>query len=95
MSDGHQGVGGFAGLADRYYEGALINDRVAIAELAGEFDFAGDSGPVLDCILGHEPRVERGAARHNDDLVDLAQLVLGDPYLVQGEPVIRVMASKT
>ncbi len=62
---------------------ALVEDRVAVAELRGELDLARDAGPVLDRVLRHHRGIERGAAGDDDDLVDLAQLVVGQPHLVE------------
>ncbi len=94
VPDRHQGVGGLAGLADRDHQGVPGEDRVAVAELVGELDLAGDPGPVLDGVLRDEAGVERGAARHDDDLVDLAELVLADPDLVELQGAGGVVAAQ-
>ncbi len=56
---------------------ALVDDRVAVAELVGEGDLDGDAGPVLDGVLGDHAGVGGGAARDDGDAVDVAQLLLG------------------
>jgi hypothetical protein len=76
---------GLAGLADGDHEGALVDDRVAVAELVGERDLDRDPGPVLDGVLRDHPRVRGGATGDDDDAVDLPELLLGDAQLVEDE----------
>ena len=45
---GEQGVDGLAGLAHRDIEGVGLDDRVAVAELAGRLGVGGDPGELLD-----------------------------------------------
>ncbi len=92
VPDGHQGVCGLPGLADGHDQGGRPDDRIAVAELAGQFHLARDPGPVLDRVLGHQAGVEGGAAGDHHDLVHTAQLGFGDADLVQGEPVLLVAA---
>ena len=94
VPDRHQRVGGLAGLADRHHQGGPGQDQVAVAELRGELHLAGDPGPVLDRVLRDHAGVERGAARDHDDLVDLAQLLLADPDLVELEGAVLVVAAE-
>ena len=47
-----------------------VEDRVAVAELAGDVDLGRQPGPVLDGVLGHHGGVVAGAAGDDDDLVD-------------------------
>ena len=84
-ADRHQGVGRLTGLADRDDQRVPGQDRVAVAELGGELDLARDPGPVLDGVLRDLCCVVAGATRHDEDLVDVAQLVLREPHLVQGQ----------
>ncbi len=49
---------------------------------------------MLDGVLGHQPGVERRPARDDDDLVDLAQLAVGDAYLVELEHPLRVVPAE-
>ena len=86
MPDRHQGVGSLARLADRDDQGVLGQDRVAVAELVGELDLAGDPGPVLDGVLRDQAGIEGRAARDHDDLVDVAKLLFGQPHLVELQP---------
>ena len=79
---------------DRDDQRAVVDDRVAVAELVGELDLAGDAGPVLDGVLGDHAGVRGGAAGDDDDLVDAAQVVLGDPQLVQDQPAGLVGAAE-
>ena len=83
VADRHQRVGGLARLADRDHQRVAGQDRVAVAELVGQLDLARDPRPVLDGVLRDEAGVVRRAAADDDDLVDVAQLVLGDPHLVE------------
>ena len=83
VPDRLQGVGGLAGLADRDHQRGVVQDRVAVAELAGELDLDGDAAPVLDGVLGDHAGVEGGAGRDDDDLVDVAQLLVGQAHLVE------------
>lgn len=86
----HQGVHGLAGLRDGDDEGALVEDRVPVAELAGEFGLAGQPGPVLDGVLGDHPGVEGGSAGDDDDLVDLPQFGGREAHLVEVERALPV-----
>ena len=74
--DGHQCVHGLPGLRDRDHQGALVDDRVAVAELVGQVDLTGDPGPVLDGVLGDHSGIGSGTARDDHDLVDGAKLRL-------------------
>ncbi len=50
-------VGGLAGLADRDDDRAVLDDRVAVAELAGVLDLGGDLREILHQVLAdHAPR---------------------------------------
>ncbi len=79
----HEGVHGLAGLADDDDQGGAVQDRVAVAELAGQLDLDRDAGPVLDGVLGDQAGVVGGAAGDDEDLVDVAQLLVGEPDLVE------------
>ena len=92
VADRLDGVHGLAALGDGDDQGLLADDRVAVAELAGELDLDGDAAPVLDRVAGDLAGVGRGAAADHDDLVDGAQDVLGDAHLVQGQVAVGVDA---
>ncbi len=79
----HQRVHGLAGLGDRDDQRGPVEHRVAVAELAGQLDLARDPGPVLDGVLGDQPGVVRGAAGDDEDLVDVAQVLVGQAHLVE------------
>jgi hypothetical protein len=64
-------------------ERALVEHRVAVAELAGDVDLGRELDPVLDGVLGHQGGVVAAAAGHDEHLVDLAQVVVGEPHLVE------------
>ena len=85
-------IHGLAALGDGDDQGLLADDRVAVAELAGELDLDRDAAPVLDRVAGDLSGVGRGAAADHDDLVDGAQDVFGDAYLVQGQVAVGVDA---
>ena len=83
VPDRLQRVGGLAGLADRHHQRGVGQDRVAVAELGGQLDLDRDPGPVLDGVLRDHAGVERRAAGDDDDLVDVAQVLVGQPHLVE------------
>ena len=94
MPDGLQGVGGLAGLRDRDHQRAAVEHRVAVAELAGQLDLDRQPGPVLDRVLGEQPGVVGGAAGDDEDLVDLAQFLIGQPLLVEHDPAVDEVAEQ-
>ena len=49
---------------------------------------------MLDGVLGDHAGVDGGAAAHDDDLVDVAQLLVGDPHLVELEPAVLGVAAQ-
>ena len=79
MAGGLQRVDRLARLRDGEGERVGAEDRVAVPELARDLDLDGQTGPVLDRVLRDQPRVEGGAARDHEDLVDLAEDVVADP----------------
>ena len=83
VPDRLQGVGGLPRLADRDDERRVGEDRVAVAELRRQLDLHRDPRPVLDGVLRDHPGVERRAGRDDDDLVDVAQVLVGEPHLVE------------
>ena len=89
-----QRVGGLPGLRDRHHQRAAVQHRVAVAELAGQLHLDRQPGPVLDGVLGQQPGVIGGAAGHHEDLVDLAQLLIGQPLLVEHDAAVDEMAQQ-
>ncbi len=83
VPDRLQRVRGLAGLADRHHQRRVGEDRVAVAELRRQLDLDGDPRPVLDGVLRDHPRVERRAARDDDDLVDVAEVLVRQAHLVE------------
>ncbi len=81
-----------AGLRDGERERVGPEDRIPVAELARDVDLDRQAGPVLDRVLRDETRVVRGAAGDDEDLVDLAQDVVGDAEVVEGELSVLVDA---
>ena len=67
-------VGGFAALADGEDERVARHRRIAVAELAGVFDFGRNVGELLDEVFADHRRVQRGAAAGENDAADVAQL---------------------
>ena len=85
VAHGHERVHGLAGLGDGDDERGAVEHRVAVAELGGELDLAGDARPVLDGVLGDEPGVVGGAAGDDEDLVDVAEVLVGHADLVEDD----------
>ena len=95
VAQGHQRVHRLAGLGDGDGERATVDDRIAVAELAGQFDIDRDARPVLDGVLRDQSRVVRRTAGHDDDLVDLSEFGVGEPHLIEVEaPVARDTAAQ-
>ena len=93
--DRHERVHGLAGLADRHDQRAAVDHRVAVAELVRQLDLA--RGSRVQCSMAYlrdHARVDGGAARDDDDLVDVAQGGLGDPQLVEDQPAGLVGAAE-
>ena len=89
-----QRVGGLAGLRDGDDERVLVQNRVAVTEFAGQLDLDGQPGPVLDRVLGQQAGVVRRAAGHDEDLVDLTQLLIGQALLVEHDAAVDEMAEQ-
>jgi hypothetical protein len=51
-----EGIGGLAGLRNRYKHRALVDDRTAIAELGRIIDLDRDAGQLLDHELADQRR---------------------------------------
>ena len=66
----------------------VVEDRVAVAELAGDVDLHRQAGPVLDGVLGHEAGVVAAATGHDEHLVEGPELVVGDVHLVEVEGAV-------
>ncbi len=62
-----QGIGGFSRLGNGNDEAVLVNHRIAVAELGGVFDFAGNPGQLLDQVLADKPGVPGSSAPGNHD----------------------------
>ena len=75
LAQGGQGVGRLARLREGDDDGVAVDGRIAIAELAGVLDLDGNAGELLEQILADQGRVIAGAARRQDDALDLAQLL--------------------
>jgi hypothetical protein len=88
VARGGDGVAGLAGLRDRDDERVRVEDRVAVAELAGDLDLDRDAGPVLDRELADHAGVQRRAAGDDEHLVDAAELALVGAQLVEVEPSV-------
>ena len=75
LAQGGQRVGRFAALRDGEQQRVVSQRRIAVAELAGVFDFDRNAGEFLDQILADQGRVPARAAGGEDDAVDRAQLL--------------------
>ena len=73
LLDREQGVDGLAGLADRDVERVRLDDRVAVAELAGRLGVGRDPGQLLDQRGAHLADVVRRAAAEDLDPPDRAR----------------------
>ena len=80
LLDRRQRVGGLAGLADGDHDRAVVDDRIAVAELAGVLRLGRDAGQVFEEELADQAGVERRAAGREDDVLGLRQLaqMVGD-----------------
>ena len=74
-----------ARLRDADTQRALVEHRVAVTELAGDVDLGRQLDPVLNGVLGHQRGVVARAARHNEHLVDVAQVVGAQAHLVEDQ----------
>ena len=79
---------------DRHDQRGAVQHRVAVAELTSELDLDGQPGPVLDGVLRQQAGVVGGAAGDDEDLVDLAQVLVGQPLLVEHDPAVDEVAQQ-
>ncbi len=66
IAQGSQGIGGFPGLGDGDEQRVGLHRHLAVAELAGHLDLAGNAGQLFQPVAGDHAGVEAGAA--GDDL---------------------------
>ena len=78
-----EGVDALARLAHPDHQGALVQDRVPVAELAGDVDLDGQARPALEGVLGHQAGVEARAAGDHRHLGDGPQLLVAQVELVE------------
>ena len=78
FTQGAQGIGRFARLADHEDQRSIVERRVAVAKLAGELDFDGQMGEPLDQVFAHERGMPARAARREDDSAHASQAASGD-----------------
>ena len=88
VADGLQGVGGLPGLGDGDDQGLPVQHRVAVAELAGDLDLHRDTHPVLDGVLRQQAGVVGRTAGDDEDLLDLAQVVVRQALLVEDDAAV-------
>ena len=74
LAQGGQRVARFAGLADDDHQAAGINQRIAIAEFAGNVRLHRDAGEFFQVILAYEAGMVGRAAGDDEDLPDAAQV---------------------
>ena len=83
------------GLGDGDDQRVPVEHRVAVAELTGQLDLDREPGPVLDGVLGDQAGVVGGAAGHDEHLVDVAQVLVGQTLLVEHDaPALEVSAQR-
>ena len=90
----HERVHGLAGLRDRDDQRARGQDRVAVAEFVRELHLDRDAHPMLDRVFGDHARIACRTARHDDDLVDLAEHVQPDMHFVEYDIALVVKAAE-
>ena len=76
LAEGAERVGGLARLAEDEHQGAVVERRVAVAELAGVLDLHRQVGEALDQVLADQGRVPARAAGGEDDAADAAELAV-------------------
>ena len=76
LPDGGQGVGGLAALGDPDHQRALVDHRIPVPELGGVFHFDRDPRQLLDEVLTDEAGMPTGAARGDDDPLELLELLV-------------------
>ena len=81
-----------ARLRDADTQRARVEHRVAVTELAGDVDLGRQLDPVLNGVLGHQRGVVARAARHNEHLVDVAQVVGAQAHFVEDQLAARAPA---
>ncbi|MNE05346.1 hypothetical protein D3C80_979040 [compost metagenome] len=62
VAQGSQGVGGFTRLGDRDEQGVRLHHHLAVAELAGDFDLARNTGQAFQPVTGNHTGMVAGAA---------------------------------
>ena len=72
---GGKRVGCFAGLANGKYERTRLDNRVAVTEFRGVFDFDRDAGQVFDHVFADHTGIVAGTAGGNNDTVDIAEFL--------------------
>ena len=79
QAHGRERVRGLARLRDAHHQVVLVDHRIAVAELGGDVDLHVHPRPRLDGVAAHEPGVVGGAAGHEHDAAQVAQLVVVMP----------------
>ena len=87
LAQGGQRVGRLARLADHDHHRPVLDDRVAVAELAGVLHFRRNPRQVLEQVVAHQPRVPGRPARGQDDPLGLDQLADHGRQAAQGDPL--------
>ncbi len=80
---GGERVGRLAGLADRDDQAVLVDDRIAIAELAAVVHLDRNLRQPLDHEFPGERRVPARAAGDDLHVAEIAEFLLGDVHLVE------------
>ena len=83
-----QAVRCLTALADDDDQISGIEDRISVAELGSELNAHRDPRKVLDDILCGRSDMPCGAARHDMDLCDLFDDLVGDPYFAKVDAAV-------
>jgi hypothetical protein len=94
LAHGRQRVDGLARLGDHQHQRALVDDRVAVAELGGVLHLDRDARELLEHVLADQPRVPRRAAAEDDDAAHVAELLRGEVQAAQArQPLAHEQAA--
>ncbi len=86
LAQGGQRVGRFAALRDGEQQRVVVQRRIAIAQLAGVFDFDRNAGQLFDQVLADQGRVPACAAGGEHDAVDAAKLLRREVQAAEHAP---------
>ena len=94
LAQGRQRVGRFAALRDGEQQRVVVERRIAIAQLAGVFDFDRNPGQFLDQIFADQRRVPTGAAGGEQNAVDARAAAAASDSSRRTRPWLRPGSSR-